>query len=55
MTREPTTLTSHASLKDAVRIFITQKIGAVPIVDNARLVGIVTQIDALRAFYDTLD
>lgn len=55
MTREPTTLTSDASLKDALRIFITQKIGAIPIVDNARLAGIVTQIDALRAFYNTLD
>ena len=54
MTREPMTLTPDTPLKAAVRIFITQKIGALPIVDNSRLVGIVTQIDALRAFYDVL-
>lgn len=54
MTREPMTLTPDTPLKAAVRIFITQKIGALPIVDNTRLVGIVTQIDALRAFYNVL-
>ena len=54
MTREPMTLTPDTPLKAAVKVFITQKIGAMPIVENAKLVGIVTQIDALRAFYNML-
>lgn len=54
MTREPVTITADTPLKHAVRIFITQKVGALPIIQDARLVGIVTQIDALRAFYNML-
>jgi CBS domain-containing protein len=54
MTREPMTTTPDTSMKNAVRIFITQKVGALPVVENGRVVGIVTQIDALRAFYNTL-
>lgn len=54
MTREPMTMTPDTPLKAAVKVFISQKIGALPIVENAKLVGIVTQIDALRAFYNML-
>ena len=54
MTREPMTATPDTPVKAAVRIFITQKVGALPVIDDGRLVGIVTQIDALRAFYNTL-
>jgi acetoin utilization protein AcuB len=54
MTREPMTTTPDTPLKAVVRIFITQKVGSLPVVSNARVVGIVTQIDALRAFYNTL-
>ena len=50
MTKEPMTLTPDTPLKVAVHIFVTQKIGALPIVESGRLIGIVTQIDALRAF-----
>jgi CBS domain-containing protein len=50
MTKEPMTLTADTPLKVAVHIFVTQKIGALPIVDGGKLSGIVTQIDALRAF-----
>jgi len=35
---------------DAARLMLEQKIGALPIVDAGRLVGIVTETDMLRAF-----
>ena len=54
MTKEPMTLTPDTPLKVAVKIFIDQKIGGCPVVENGRLVGIITQIDALRAFYNML-
>jgi acetoin utilization protein AcuB len=54
MTREPTTVSLDTPVKAAVRIFITQKIGALPVVEGGEVVGIVTQIDALRAFYNML-
>jgi acetoin utilization protein AcuB len=54
MTREPTTVSLDTPVKAVVRIFITQKIGALPVVEGGEVVGIVTQIDALRAFYNML-
>src|SRR5436853_238624 len=51
MTREPMTITPDTPVKAAVRIFITQKVGALPVINDGSLIGIVTQIDALRAFY----
>ena len=54
MTKEPMTLTPETPLKAAVKIFIDQKIGGCPVVENGKLVGIITQIDALRAFYNML-
>jgi acetoin utilization protein AcuB len=54
MTREPLTVTPDSDLKDAVMIFIDSKIGALPVVTSGKLVGIITQIDALRVLYGKL-
>lgn len=54
MTREPITVLSRASLKSAVEIFINTRVGALPVVDDGRLVGILTDIDVLRVAYDLL-
>ena len=54
MTREPMTVSPDSDVKALVRIFITQKVGALPVTSNGKIVGIVTQIDALRAFYNVL-
>jgi acetoin utilization protein AcuB len=54
MTREPITVTPDTSLKTAVKLFVEKKVGALPIVDGQKLVGIITQTDALRLFHDTL-
>jgi acetoin utilization protein AcuB len=54
MTREPITVTRKSKLKAAVEIFIEQKVGALPVVDNGHLVGILTEIDILRVAHDLL-
>ena len=54
MTREPMTTSPDSDVKSVVRIFITQKVGALPVTLSGKVVGIVTQIDALRAFYNAL-
>jgi acetoin utilization protein AcuB len=38
--------------REAARLMIDHKIGALPVVDGERLVGIVTETDFLRAFAD---
>ncbi len=54
MTREPTTISPDAPLKAAARIFIGDKVGALPVVEDGRLVGIVTSIDLLRVLHNML-
>jgi len=54
MTREPMTIAPDLDLKSAVKIFIERKVGALPVVENAQLVGIVSQIDLLRVLHDLL-
>jgi acetoin utilization protein AcuB len=54
MTREPITVSRKSGLKAAVEIFIEKKVGALPVVDNGALVGILTEIDILRVAYSLL-
>lgn len=54
MTREPTAIAPDTSLKKVVRILVDSKVGALPVVDGGRLLGIVTDIDLLRYLHDTL-
>jgi acetoin utilization protein AcuB len=54
MTREPITITPATPLRTAVMIFIDNKVGAVPVVDEGRLIGIVSEIDLLRVLLDTM-
>jgi acetoin utilization protein AcuB len=56
MTTVPLTLSPVDDLRDAVELLIEEKIGGIPIVDEAEgLVGIVTYIDVLRCFLNRLD
>ena len=49
MTQEPLTLTPKALVTDVLHLMVERGIGHVPILDNGRLVGIVTQTDLTRA------
>jgi CBS domain-containing membrane protein len=54
MTRDPTTVTPKTGLKAAVEIFITRRVGALPVVEDARLVGILSDADIMRVALDLL-
>lgn len=54
MTREPITVSSRSALKGAVETFINNSVGALPVVDDGQLVGILTDIDILRVACDLL-
>jgi len=50
MTRTVITVGPERPAADAARLMLDQKIGALPVMDTGRLVGIVTETDLLRAF-----
>ena len=56
MTTEPLTLSPDDALHDAVELLLEEKIGGIPVVDEAEgLVGIVTYVDVLRWLLNGLD
>jgi CBS domain-containing protein len=55
MTTDPLTLASDDELQEAVQLLLDEKIGGIPVVDEAEgLVGIVTYVDMLRCFLNRL-
>ncbi len=50
MIRKPYTASPDMSLEDAAHLILEKKIGGLPVVDNDKLVGIITTIDILSAF-----
>jgi acetoin utilization protein AcuB len=56
MTSEPLTLAPDDDLQEAVELLIEEKVGGIPVVDEAEgLVGIVTYVDVLRCFLNRLE
>jgi CBS domain-containing protein len=55
MTREPFTVTADTPLIEAIQILIEKKFGSLPVVDGKELIGIFTEIDALKILLDTLN
>ena len=52
MSRDPITLTPDISIAEAARLLIDQKVGGLPVVDQGRLVGIVTTSDLLQSLIE---
>ena len=52
MTRDVLTLAPAAFIADAARLMRRERIGAIPIIDGGRLVGILTRSDLLDAFVE---
>jgi acetoin utilization protein AcuB len=50
MTTDVTTTTPETPLVDAARVLIERKIGCLPVVENGRLVGILTEGDFVALF-----
>ncbi len=55
MTRDVVTLSPGDTLDDAMLVLTHERIGALPVVEGERLVGIVTKADILTALLSTLD
>jgi CBS domain-containing protein len=45
----------EAPIREADRVMRERKVGALPVVDGERVVGMLTETDVLRAFQDVLD
>ncbi len=54
MTDDAITVTPDTAIEDAAEILLTRKIGALPVVDGSKLVGIITTTDLLNAFIELL-
>ncbi|UYN89549.1 MAG: CBS domain-containing protein [Anaerolineales bacterium] len=55
MTRKPYTVSPDTALTEAARLMLQHKIGALPVVKDGKLVGIITESDIFRAFMRLLD
>lgn len=54
MTREVVTISPKATIEEAAVLMRTHKIGGLPVLDEATLVGIVTESDIFDAFIDLM-
>ena len=55
MSTDPLTLSPDDDLQEALELLIEEKIGGIPVMDEAEgLVGIITYVDVLRCFLDLL-
>jgi CBS domain-containing protein len=54
MTSDPLTVHPDAPLSEAIQLMVDNKIGAVPVVEESCLVGILTETDALRLCLEKL-
>ncbi|HUG37478.1 MAG TPA: CBS domain-containing protein [Candidatus Limnocylindrales bacterium] len=55
MTRSVIKVGPDRDAREAARLMIEHKIGALPVLDGGRVIGIVTESDFLRAFLETAD
>ena len=54
MTKEVTWIRPDMDMVQATRLLLQGKFGCLPVVDHDLLVGIITEMDCLRAFLDTV-
>ena len=50
MADDPITVTPDTTLEEAARLMLEHKIGALPVVEDEKLAGLITETDFLRAF-----
>ena len=48
MSDPPITIAPHASVQEAARLMMEKKIGCLPVLEGAKLVGLVTETDMLK-------
>jgi acetoin utilization protein AcuB len=52
MARNVVTVMPNTTLTDVARTMLERKIGGLPVIDNGRLVGMITESDLFRAFVE---
>jgi acetoin utilization protein AcuB len=52
MTRDPITIAPTSPVAEAARLMVSARISALPVVQDTRLIGIVTETDLLRSLGD---
>jgi acetoin utilization protein AcuB len=55
MTREVITMTPWDTVEDALLVLQKKRLGALPVIEGNRVVGIITKADVLAALIETLD
>lgn len=55
MTRDVITMTPWDTVEDALLVLQKKRLGALPVVEGTRVVGIITKADVLAALIETLD
>jgi acetoin utilization protein AcuB len=54
MSEQPTTIAPGAPVEDAASVLVVRKIGCLPVVEDGRLIGIVTETDLLAVLVELL-
>ena len=54
MSKKPITVTPVTTVEAAAQLLLKQKISGLPVVENSRVVGIITMTDILQAFLDVM-
>ena len=54
MSKKPITVTPATTVETAAQILLKRKIGGLPVIENSRLVGMITTSDILQAFLDVM-
>lgn len=54
MTPDPVTVTPDTAIEDVARTILEMKVGGLPVVENGKLVGIITETDLLEAMVELL-
>ncbi len=54
MSKDVVTVTPQTTLEETTELLLKRKIGGVPVVENDRLVGIITTSDVLEAYLDVM-
>jgi acetoin utilization protein AcuB len=54
MTRDPITIAPTSPVEEAARLMLSARISALPVVQDTRLIGLVTETDLLRILSDVM-